>query len=512
MAYKLIAAIDVGSYELEMKIFEISPKNGIVMLDHVRQVIELGRDTYVMGRVDFKHIDEVCEILFGFTQIMKSYKVTEYVAYATSSIREAENADIILDRIRVKTGLTVRILSNSEQRFLADKALAVKSEFAEYLKEGAAIVDVGAGSIQISLFEKGVLITTQNIKLGSLRIRELLYKLSDDRRHFNRLVEELVNNDIQTFKKLYLKDRNIKNIIAAGDYILCFALKNGKFVKNMNREEFLDRFNTMVGKNVDQISVKLGITQEQATLLVPCVMIYKRLIEETQTQKIWFPATDLCDGIAAEYALDHKIIKSEHDFDSDVINAAKMIAKRFKANQNHITILEKNVLTIFDAMKKIHGLGSPERKLLQISAILHDCGKYISMSHPGEASYNIIMSTEIIGLSQRERSIVANVVKYNTEDFFDEDNQFYRVAHEDYMIIAKLVAILRVANAMDRSHKQKFKDSKAVLKDRDTLVITTYAKEDITLERGLFTSKAEFFEEVYGIRPVLRQKKWEERI
>ena len=75
-----------------------------------------------------------------------------------------------------------------------------------------------------------------------------------------------------------------------------------------------------------------------------------------------------------------------------------------------------------------------------------------------------------------------------------------------------LVAILRVANAMDRSHKQKFKDSKAVLKDRDTLVITTYAKEDITLERGLFTSKAEFFEEVYGIRPVLRQKKWEERI
>ena len=117
------------------------------------------------------------------------------------------------------------------------------------------------------------------------------------------------------------------------------------------------------------------------------------------------------------------------------------------------------------------------------------------------------MSTEIIGLSQRDKNIVANVVKYNTEDFFDEDNRFYDVSREDYMTIAKLVAILRVANAMDRSHKQKFKNSKVVMKDDTTLVITTYVRDDITLEKGLFTSKAEFFEEVYGVRPVLKQKR-----
>lgn len=84
-------------------------------------------------------------------------------------------------------------------------------------------MDVGAGSIQISLFDKDSLVTTQNIKLGSLRIRELLYRLSNDRQHFNRLIEELINNDIQTFKKLFLKDRSIKNIIAVGDYIGYFA-------------------------------------------------------------------------------------------------------------------------------------------------------------------------------------------------------------------------------------------------------------------------------------------------
>ena len=275
----------------------------------------------------------------------------------------------------------------------------------------------------------------------------------------------------------------------------------------MTRTQFLERFNSLLGKNVGQISEKMCITEEQASLLLPCVQVYRRLIEETQTETVWFPQVDLCDGIAAEYGIDKRIIKIRHDFDEDIINAARIISKRYKANQNHINILEKNVLTIFDAMKKVHGLGKTERKLLQIAALLHDCGKYISMNQPGEASYNIIMSTEIIGLSHRERNIVANVVKYNTEDFFDDNDALYDGEKEDYMTVVKLVAILRVANAMDRSHKQKFKNSKAMIKEDNTLVITTYGDEDITLERGLFSRKADFFEEVYGIKPVLKQKK-----
>lgn len=506
MAYKLFAAIDVGSYELEMKIFQLSPRKGITMLNHIRHIIELGKDTYVTGRVSFKHIDEVCEILFDFTRVMKEYQVEDYVAYTTSSIREASNRDIILDRIKVKTGLDVKMLSNSEQRFLGYKALSIKPEFLSYIQEGTAIVDVGAGSIQISLFDRDSLVTTQNIKLGSLRIRELLYKLSNDRQHFNRLVEELVNNDIQTFKKLYLKDRSIKNIIAMGDYIGYFAKDSCKEPDCMTREQFFKRFTKLISKSAVEISEQIGITEEQASILIPCVQVFKNLIDETETNKIWFPGTDLCDGIGAEYGINQSKLSVAHDFHEDIINAARIISKRYKGNQNHISILEKNVITIYDAMKKYHGLGNSERTLLQIAAILHDCGKYISMSQPGEASYNIIMSTEIIGLSHRERQIIANVVKHNTEDFFEDNDDQYTGDSRDYMTVIKLVAILRVANAMDRSHKQKFKNSKAVIKD-DTLVITTYAKEDITLEKGLFSRKAAFFEEVYGIKPILKQKK-----
>ena len=165
-------------------------------------------------------------------------------------------------------------------------------------------------------------------------------------------------------------------------------------------------------------------------------------------------------------------------------------------------------MQIFDTMKKYHGLGPKERLLLQIAAILHTCGKYISILRSSENSYRIIMSTEIIGLSHKERNLVANIVRYVITDFagFDELAAKEDIEEESYLKIAKLVAILRVANALDRSHKQKIREMKASLKGSQ-LVLTVDTDEDMTLERGLFPDKAEFFEEVFGIRPEIRMKK-----
>ena len=222
---------------------------------------------------------------------------------------------------------------------------------------------------------------------------------------------------------------------------------------------------------------------------------------------LWAPGMTLCDGIAYEYAQENKVVVPEHDFEQDIIACAQNISKRYMGSRKRGETLEKIALTIFDSMKKVHGLGQRERLLLRLATLLHDCGKYISMTNLGECSYSIIMATEMIGLSHMEREIVANVVKFNHEEF-----EYYDVAkastldQESYLKIAKLTAILRVANGLDRSHKQKFKDVRTVLKD-DVLTITVDTNEDITLEKGMFTHRADFFEEVYSVKPVIKQKR-----
>ncbi|MDO4345401.1 MAG: exopolyphosphatase [Eubacteriales bacterium] len=499
----MFASINVGSYEVGMKIFEFSSRREVKEIDCVRYRIELGKDTYTTGKISVKKIEELCGILNDFVRIMNGYKVNTYRACATSSVREAKNWMLVLEHIKRMTGLTVEVLDNSEERFLDYKSIAFgEKNFYKIIQNGTAIVDVGSGSIQICLFDNDKLVTTQNIRMGNLRVREKVADLARETIHMEEMVEELINNELVSFKKMYLKDREIKNLIITGDYILELLKK-----PSVATEEFLEMYGSIIDKRPEEIAKQYGIPSESASMILPSVTIYKRLIEEMGAEKIWMPGLDLSDGIAYNYAQKNKFIRAGHNFEDDIVAAARIIAKRYQCNKSHIKNLENLALPIFDKIRKVSGLGSRQRLLLQIAVILHGCGKYINLSNGAECSYSIIMATEIIGLSLKERQIIASVVKYNTLEFSYEDVIGRDgITETDYLLIMKLTAILRVANALDRSHKQKFDKVHFSIRDGELLIHVETA-EDITLERGLFPPKADYFEEVFHIRPVIRQKK-----
>ncbi len=507
---KTFAAIDVGSYELAMKIFEISAKSGIREIDHIRHRIDLGTDTYANGKISNERVDELCRVLRDYGEIMKGYRVDAYKAYGTSAIREMDNRMILLDQIAQRTGITIECISNSEQRFLDYKSIASKGDvFNRIIEKGTAIVDIGGGSIQISLFDKDTLVTTQNLRLGVLRLQEQLGKLNIRPEQNESMLDEIISSQLSVFKKLYLKDRVIENIIVVDDYISAVVGRNVPGLEESSIEaaamdSFLERLRNATVQEAAHI---LDIPEENEPLLFISGVLLNRIIKVMDARLIWAPGVSLCDGIAYEYGEKNKILKESHDFEQDIVACAQNISKRYMGSKRRGETLEQIALTIFDSMKKIHGLGRRERLLLRIATLLHDCGKYISLVNLGECSYNIIMSTEIIGLSHMEREIVANVVKYNhlEFDYYDLMGRDSAFSSRDYLTIAKLTAILRVANGLDRSHKQKFKNVKTVLKD-EKLIITVDASQDITLEKGLLARRAHFFEEVFSVQPVIRQR------
>nr|WP_297703295.1 HD domain-containing protein [uncultured Butyrivibrio sp.] len=513
MTGEVFAAIDVGSYEMALKVFELSSRNGVKELDYVRHRMDIGSETYASGRISRRHVDEMIRILSDFKQIMKSYGVTHYQAYGTSAIRETKDIVVVQDLIEQRTGIRIDILSNSEQRFLDYKSIALKHEqFKEIIAKPTAIVDIGGGSIQLSLFEKDTLVATQNLRTGVLRIHTTMEQVHATRLKYMELVSELVNSQLSVFSKMYLKDKSIDNIIIIDDYVSPLVQK---YKMSSEKEGYVTR-NEYLGflEQANQVSdivvaKRLNIPEDNVPLLYVSGVLIKCILDVTNASSIWAPGITLCDGIAYEYAEKKNFIKSPHDFEQDIIACAQNISKRFMGSKSRRETLQKIALTIFDNTKELHGLSGRDRLLLQIATILHDCGKYISVVYLGDCSYNIIMSTEIIGLSHMERLIVANVVRYNHEefDYYESDSRRLEgLSREDYLRIAKLTAILRVANGLDRTHKQKFKDVKVFIKDGE-LVINVDTKADITLEKGLFNNRASFFAEVFGIRPVIRQKK-----
>lgn len=507
---KTFAAIDVGSYELAMKIFEISSKNGIREIDYIRHRIDLGTDTFTTGKISNERVDELCRVLRDYAGIMKNYRVDDYRAYGTSAIRETENTLIVLDQIAQRTGIRIEMLSNSEQRFLDYKSIASLGDaFSKTIEKGTAIVDIGGGSIQISLFDKDTLVTTQNLRLGVLRLQDQISRLNLRHGQMEMVLEEIVNAQLMVFKKLYLEKRRIENVIVVDDYVSAVV---GKGIRGLEHAtvsaEAMDSFLERVRKKSAQdVARVLGIPEENVPLLCLSGILISHIVKTMDARTIWAPGVTLCDGMAYEYGEKNKLLKEAHDFEQDIAACAQNISKRYMGNKDRSETLEKIALTIFDSMKKVHGLGRRERLLLRIATLLHDCGKYISLVNLGECSYNIIMSTEIIGLSHMEREIVANVVKYNHMEFayYEVLGQDSTIDKEAYLTIAKLTAILKIANGLDRSHKEKFRNIKTSLRGEELLIFVD-ANVDITLERGMFGKRADFFEEVYSVRPVIVQR------
>ena len=509
MAVMTFAAIDIGSYEVSMKIFELSKKIGFRELNDVRYSLELGKGVYSNGKLDTQMLDVLCETLNDFKRMMQDFGVVEYRACGTSALRELTNPLIIVEQIYRRTGFKVEILSNAEQHFLGYKSIAaIERGFKKMIQKGTAILDVGGGSLQVSLFDKDALVTTQSLKMGSLRIRQRLQELEKTTIHYDKLVEEFIRNDLTNFQRLYLKDRDIKNVILMGDFITDMIFQEEMKDKIITRNEFMKRYEDTVDKTEDVLAQEMEIDPEYASLVVPTMVVCRSFIDIFQAEALWAPGVSLLDGIAYDYAEKKKFIRSVHNFENDILVTSKNIAKRYSSSKSHIQGTMNLCLNIFDSMKKVHGMGKRERLLIQIAALLHDCGKYISMGNVSECSYQIIMSTEIIGLSSLERKMIAYAVRYNTTAFvyYDEIQMLGAgIDRESYIKIAKMTAILRLANAMDRSHCQKVKGIKTVLKDRELQMVMD-SSQDISLELGLLQDKVAFFEEVFGIRLVIRGK------
>lgn len=509
MAYKMFAAIYVGSSELGMKIYEISSKKTFKQVDGVSHIIELGKDTYSKGTLQIDTIASVCEILNGFKEKMKEYQVTDYRAYATSAVREADNTEVVLDAIKRNTGLLVKVLSNSEQRFINFSGLVAKYDnFHQVVSKNTAFVDIGAGSVQVSIFDKNNLVVTENIPIGAVRIRDYISMIGTKAGKLDKLLADYVENDITNFRNIYLNDKEIKNIIAVGEVAnhVKRLIPDLDVSEKIDRKQFENMYKIIISNTPEQLAERYGIPYERATLMLPSVIIYQSFLNNCKAEEVYVPRVDFCEGIAAYFLAEGSRTLFEHDFEEDIIASAYNICKRYKCGRTHVDRVSDFALKIFDSVKKVHRMGKRERLQLQIAAILHECGNFISLNDGARCSYFIVANTEIIGLSHKERMEIANIVKYNMVHLPSRTEIINELGDCDYILIAKLTAILRIANSLDKSHKERIEDISVSIKDNN-MIITAKTYEDISLEVGLFEGKADAFEKVYGIRPVLRTKR-----
>ncbi|MEN6414276.1 MAG: HD domain-containing protein [Veillonellales bacterium] len=505
------AAIHVGSEQVSVHIVEYTTIQDIKVVEMASRHVALGEETFKTGRISFAAVGEICELLKGYRRMFAEHGVRDYRLVATTAIREAENQQYIIDQIQVKTGFIVEVCDMPQEIFIKYAALFKTVQDRNLLEAENAIlfVDISSGGLGITLYKDGELKYQQNIHIGVLRIKEGFAQYQRDSAHFQQALAEYIYSVIEPVQQA-LNKQDIRYLVLSGTetrlLLTMLGQENPGKLSLVSLADFYKLYDQVKLLNLPQIVQNFGFSEQKAEMVLPTIILYKQILNLTTVGQILIPDTQLIDGIT----LLHIGEKTKQEWllalENQTLSLARGIGCKYQYDPSHAASVEKLSLSLFDRLTRIHGLGKRERLLLQAAAILHDIGKFVSLRSHYFYSYRLIRSSDILGFSEAGKNIMANIALYHSKGVpANTDPNLQGLTPKQRVIIAKLAAIIRLADALDRTHRQKINSYEIALKG-DELFITVTTQEDYSLEEWTFLDKATFFEDVFGIAAILRRR------
>lgn len=506
-AGQVVGVVDIGSSAIRLTIAEIQGSGEWKNLDNAERGVALGRDVFDRGFITPKTIKLCLSILIGFKELMADYQVDHICAIGTSALREASNREIFCDRTRIQTGIEIEIIEGVDANYLT--YMAVRHALLDFspplTQTSALIMEVGGGSTELLILENGRMQTSHTMNIGTVRLQQKLHTAMSRSRYPRRLLLKDVQRNLDVLQAEQPLN-GIHRFIAVGGDARLVAARVGEQVHPRYRlirkaafHQFIDQ---LAGRSVDEVVQLLTIPYNDAENIFPALLVYRVFFDATPATEVIVPYVSIRDGILLNLSqgVDNAY---RMEFHRQVIASAFSLAKKYQYESQHAEKVNKAALALFDQLMDSHGLGEQERILLETAAILHDIGTFISPSAHHKHGQYIIEHSDLFGLSGDDLRIVANVVRYHRRRLpATSHSSFMAMSREDRNIVLKLAAILRVADALDRSHSHRARTF-SFEPGEEELVIRCDSPGDVSLEKMSLEEKADLFEQVFGLHVVL---------
>jgi len=501
-APKIAAVIDIGSTAMRMVVAEILPDGEWRRLDRVTRPIPFGRDVFTHGSISPELMRQSVRIFESFKEVLASWQVEDVKIIATSAIREARNRDTFIDRVFIRTGLRVNILEGVEENFLTFIAVQhrVSPLRAQFARSSTLIIEVGGGSTELMLLQRGKMAAAHSLGMGTVRLAQQVNPAYDSASQ----IEDYLRENIRVTRWLLdaeLSLGRVRYFVAVGGDARLAAKVAGR-VKGegysvVEKSDFVAFLTGLRSSSVDDCVRELGINYTEAEGLVPALLIYNEFLNATEAEQLIVPDVSVREGVLMSFALGtDKLVQRE--FHSQVVAGAISLGRKYHFDETHALHVAKHALSLFDQLAAEHGLDEHARLQLEVAAVLHDIGNYIRPSGHHKHGQYIVANSEIFGLSRSDLGIISNIVRYHRKSPPTASHISYvSLRREARIIVLKLSSILRVADALDRSHTQRLADFRLERNDDEVLLHCAH-KGDISVERFGLEMKRKMFEDVFG--------------
>ncbi|OLC97102.1 MAG: hypothetical protein AUH86_08240 [Acidobacteria bacterium 13_1_40CM_4_58_4] len=504
-----IAAIDAGSNAVRLSVARAYSALDIEPLQTERYPLRLGEGVFLRPHFTEDVFKKAAKAFRHLREVMDDFGVSRYRAVATSATREARNRRAFMRAIKRKSGIELHVISGAEESRLGREAVlaALGPEAAP-----RCIVDLGGGSLEISILRNHAVEQSAQLPAGTVRLLTTL--------NLPGVIRPAQGEQVRRYVRALLESRIVQRP-NLGDGIAVALGGNAETLaqiapgprehglQTMELSLLRERLPSILGRDVRERMKAYGVRRDRADVMGIAAITFVTLGRYLNLRLFAVPGVGVREGLLQEIARDAFSRKEPHRYSSaarQLLVGTRSFARRMQYDQQHSEHVRELSLQLFDQLQPVHRLPAQTRVLLEAGALLHDAGHMIShRGHHKHGEY-LALHGDIPGLEGSDRAIVAGLVRYHNRKSQPASHHaaYSSLDDGDKPILRRLAAILRIAEALDHSHRQRVLRVRVSFQ-RGAVGLEVQARGDAAEDLRDAERSAELFEREFHVKFYFRQ-------
>ncbi len=482
-----------------MMVAEREEDGTLTPVDFLEQPAPVARDIFRNGSVSATTTERIVSIIKGYQKSLSELglnpnNITR--AVATNILSEAVNHETVMNRIRIACGLKIGTIDDGEMtRLIYLKTRRRLLSLPAMRKDTTLVLHVGPGNTRALLFQNGRITRYTSYRMGTHRTREAVDGSHAEGSAMLRVIREHAYGNLAQIR-FDFSDVTVDGLVVIGYEIQSVATSLTKSSQSCPIKAM--RQFTADAANLSDVELvkRFQLDYQTAEALIPALEINLAIAETLKLDEIHIPTSEYEQGLLHDLLVSQKLTGA---FAEEVLRSARILAERYQSDPSHGEHVGNLCTRLFDSLKDLHQLTEHDALLLQVSAILHEVGTYVSPRAHHKHSEYLILNSEVFGLDRLDVTIVALVARYHRHSGPRLDHASYAaLSTEDRIRVCKLAALLRVADALERTHAQRVANLEIRI-ESGKLRLRLPGLADAAVERLAMASKADVFEQVFGL-------------
>lgn len=520
-AERVMAAIDIGTNSFHMVVVKVQPSiPAFTIIAQDKETVRLGDRDLVTGNLKPEVMARGIDALRRFQEVAKYLNAEQIVAVATSAVREAPNGGDYIKQIYEELNLEVDLISGQEEaRRIYLGVLSVM----DFHNQPHIIIDIGGGSTELILADSQEARTLSSTKVGAVRLTsefvttdpisqgEFFYLQAFIKGQFERAVDEL---------HAQLKPSELPRLVGTSGTIETIAMVRareklgtipspltGYQVTLSELRDFVQKLRRM--PYTERAAIP-GMSEKRAEIILAGALVLQEAMTMLRVDTLTVCERSLREGIIVDWMLTHGLIEDRLRYQSSIRQRSTLkIAKKYGVNLEYSQRVAEFALSLFaQTQGKLHFWGAEEKELLRSAAILHNCGHFVSHGSHHKHSYYLIRYGELLGFTDTEINIIANIARYHRKSPPKKKHPNYQnlPSKVHRQMVSQLSALLRLAVALDRrqiggisevicEYDERARELHLWLKPADP-------DDDCALELWSLDYKKTEFEDEFGVKAI----------